>query len=284
MNCTRRALLTFGAGVIAARAQAGKVFADPEAYDRVMGRWSRLLAPRFLAFAGIGDANSVLDVGSGTGAVAQEIAGRNPKALVMGMDLSKEYVAYATQQSHDPRVRFETGDAQHMIYPDEGFDAVVSMLTLNFIPQPQQAAAEMRRVTKRKGRIAAAVWDYGAGMRMLRIFWDAAVFSDRSAERLDEKHMPLCRAGELRDLWTRTGLEHVNERPLEIEMRFASFEDYWEPFLLGQGPAGAYVKSLPPEKVTTLRNQVRRRIEAEFGTGSFRLGARAWAVRGDRPA
>src|SRR5207248_10700404 len=142
--------------------------------------------------------------------------------------------------------------------------------------------AEMRRVTKPRGRIAAAVWDYGEGMRMLRAFWDAAVALDPAAERVDEKHMPLCRSGELQDLWNRGGLQHVTERPLEVEMQFQSFEDYWEPFLLGQGPAGAYVKSLSAPKVEALRVGVRRRLPLQFGSPGFRLTARVWAVRGDR--
>src|SRR5439155_19413335 len=133
-----------------------------------------------------------------------------------------------------------------------------------------------------KGRIAAAVWDYGEGMRMLRVFWDAVVALDPAAERLDEKHMPLCRSGELQDLWKRGGLEQIEERPLEIEMQFRSFDDYWAPFLLGQGPAGSYVKGLPAERVAALREEVRRRLKAEPASSGFRLGARVWAVRGDR--
>jgi SAM-dependent methyltransferase len=277
-------MLALGATAFAARAESSNVFADAKAYERFMGRWSRLVAPRFLSFAGIGEATSVLDVGCGTGALALEIAARNRKALVMGMDLSKEYIAYDNQQNHDERVRFEAGDAQHMLFPDGSFDAVVSLLALNFIPQPQQVLAEMRRVTRPKGRIAAAVWDYGDGMQMLRAFWDAAIASDPAAEGTDEKHMPLCREGELRNLWTRAGLEHVNEKPIEVEMRFQSFDDYWDPFLLGQGPAGAYVKRLSAEKVGALRDQVRRRLAIESSGSSFRLTARVWAVRGDRPA
>jgi len=284
MMCTRRALLAYGATAIVARAQSRNMFADAQAYERFMGRWSRLLAPKFLAFAGIGDATSVLDVGCGTGALSLEVAARNRKALVMGVDLSKEYVAYANQQDHDQRARFEAGDAQHLLYPDGSFDAALSMLVLNFIPQPQQAVTEMRRVTKPKGRVAAAVWDYGDGMQMLRTFWNAAVSLDPGVEKVDEKHMPLCRSGELRDLFTRAGLDHVNEKAVEIELRFQSFDDYWEPFMLGQGPAGAYMKTLNAEKAGALRDRVRRRIETEFGGPSFRLGARAWAVRGDRPA
>jgi len=258
------------------------MFADAQAYERFMGRWSRAAAPRFISFAGIGDSAAVLDVGCGTGALSSEIGAHNRRALIMGLDLSKEYVAYANQQNRNERIRFEAGDAQRMTYPNDSFDATVSMLVLNFIPQPQQAVAEMRRVTKPKGRIAAGVWDYGEGMQMLRFFWDAAVALDSAADKLDEKHMPLCRSGELRELFSRAGIEHLNEKPIDIEMRFESFEDYWQPFLLGQGPAGAYVKTLSAEKVDALRTAIRRRL-AGFAAGSgYRLTARMWAVRGDR--
>ncbi|HZS50769.1 MAG TPA: hypothetical protein VFA54_07910 [Bryobacterales bacterium] len=116
-------------------------------------------------------------------------------------------------------------------------------------------------------------------MRMLRLFWDAAVFLNPEVETLDEKHMLLCRAGELRNLWEQEGLENVEERPLEANLEFASFEDFWSPFLLGQGPAGAYVKRLAPEQVAALREELRRRL-GPASQEPFPLPARAWAVRG----
>jgi hypothetical protein len=153
----------------------------------------------------------------------------------------------------------------------------------NFIPDRSKALGEVRRVTKAGGRISAAIWDYGAGMRMLRVFWDAAVSLDRRAEPLDEKHMPLCRAGELSSAWKEAGLENVVEQPLEITTRFESFADYWDAFLLGQGPAGAYVRSLDGAQVETLRGEVRRRLSLAADDVAFVLPARVWAVRGTVP-
>jgi ubiquinone/menaquinone biosynthesis C-methylase UbiE len=173
------------------------MFADAEAYERFMGRWSRLVAPQLVDFTDMPDPARILDVGSGTGALAFALAERKPQAHVRGIDPSKEYVEYANSRNPFPdRVSFETGDAQQLRLADASFDASLSLLVFNFIPDPGKALRELRRVTKPGGRISAAVWDYGDGMRMLRAFWDAAVSIDAKAEKHDERHMPLCRAGE----------------------------------------------------------------------------------------
>jgi SAM-dependent methyltransferase len=168
-------------------------------------------------------------------------------------------------------------------FPDAGFDATLSLLVFNFIPDPGKALREARRTTKPGGPITAAVWDYSAGMRMLRVFWDAAATIDPGAEKLDEKHMPLCRAGELAQLWKQGGLEGVHEQPLDVTMRFQSFADYWEPFLLGQGPAGAYARSLDSERLQGLRGEVKRRLSLSADDVPFALSARVWSVRGTVP-
>lgn len=259
---SRRALLAVLA-VPGLRGQNQKtnMFGNAEAYERFMGRWSRVVAPQLVDFTGVPDAGRVLDIGSGTGSLAFAIAERKSRVQVVGIDPSKEYVAYANSRNPFPdRVSFQLGDAQQLQFPDASFEATLSLLVFNFIPDPGKALREARRTTKPGGPIAAAVWDYGAGMRMLRVFWDAAATTDPRAEKLDEKHMPLCRAGELAQLWKQGGLEGVHEQPLDITMRFESFADYWEPFLLGQGPAGAYARSLDGEKLQWLRGEVKRRL------------------------
>jgi SAM-dependent methyltransferase len=169
-----------------------------------------------------------------------------------------------------------------MQFADATFASSVSLLVLNFIPDAVKAVREARRATRPKGRVAAAVWDYGDRMAMLRHFWDAATETDPGAAKLDEKNMPLCRSGELSALWKKCGLEHVREVPIETGIRFSSFADYWDPFLLGQGPAGAYVRRLDPSRQDALRTAVRRRVARQH-EGSFVLPARVWAVRGDVP-
>jgi SAM-dependent methyltransferase len=260
------------------------MFANAEAYERFMGRWSRLVAPRLVDFAQLTETARVLDIGSGTGSLAFAIRERYGRAQIVGIDPSREYVAYAGAKNPFPkRASFEVGDAQQLRFPDHSFDAAVSLLVFNFIPNAAKALREARRVTRPGGGISAAVWDYGDGMRMLRMFWDAAVAVDPDAEKLDEKHMPLCRVGELSGLWRQAGLEDVREQPIDIEMNFKSFADYWDPFLLGQGPAGTYARSLSRDKLNSVREELKRRLSTPAEDKPFSLRARVWAVRGKVP-
>jgi SAM-dependent methyltransferase len=260
------------------------MFGDAEAYERFMGRWSRLVAPRLVDFTGIPERGRILDVGSGTGSLAFAIAERRARAQVLGIDPSQEYVAYATSRSRfGDRASFQVGDAQQLRFADASFDAALSLLVINFIPDPKKALTELRRVTKPGGKISAAVWDYGAGMRMLRTFWDAAARIDPETVALDQKHMPLCRAGELSVLWRQGGLENVREQPIDIRMRFESLADYWDPFLLGQGSAGTYVRRLERDKLQALRDEVQRGLSLSADNTPFVLPARVWSVRGIVP-
>lgn len=138
-------------------------------------------------------------------------------------------------------------------------------------------------MTESGGIVAAAVWDYGGNMQMLRKFWEAATSLDQGAARLDESQMPLCRSGELAGLWTKAGLDNIDEQPLDIDMRFESFDDYWQPFLFGQGPAGAYAASLDASALHRLRVELLRRLALPGEDTPFSLPARAWAVRGTAP-
>ena len=282
MSLSRR-LVFLGPAVSILRAQERKstMFADAEAYERFMGRWSRLVAPLLVDFSQLPDDGQVLDVGSGTGSLAFAIGERKSRIRIVGIDPSKEYVAYAASKNPIPgRTKFEVGDAQQLIFPNASFDAAVSLLVFNFIPDRAKALREVCRVTKPGRTVSAAVWDYPAGMRMLRLFWDAVVSTDPAAEKLDEKHLPLCRAGELAQLWKQGGLRNVHEQPLDITMRFQSFADYWDPFLLGQGPAGAYAHSLDSVKLQVLHTEVKRRLSVSAEDKPFTLPARVWAVRG----
>ena len=257
------------------------MFGDAEAYERFMGRWSRMVAPLLVDFTGLRDTGLVLDVGSGTGSLAFCIAKLRAHCQVVGIDPSEQYVGYANSRNPVPdRARFQVGDAQRLPFPDAMFDNSLSLLVFNFIPDRNSALREVSRVTKPGGCVSAAVWDYGAGMQMLRIFWDTAVALDPAAKKVDEVHMPLCRAGELGEFWKQGGLEHVEERPLDLTMRFESFGDYWDPFLLGQGPAGAYLQTVDSDHRQALRDEVKRRLALKAEDAPFSLPARALAVRG----
>lgn len=256
------------------------MFSESEAYEQFMGQWSRKLAPLFLEFAQLQNDDSVLDVGSGTGALAAAVLSESPSSRVVGIDPSATYVDYARSKTEGDRATFEKGDAQKLRFADHTFDKTLSLLVINFIPDPSKATAEMKRVTRPGGVVAAAVWDYDEGMEMLRIFWDQVVELDPSAEPRDERHMPYCRPDQLRSLWLECGLVDVQVEPLVISMEFASLDEFWSPFLEGQGPAGAYVATLSEDEQLRLKESIRQRLEVESDSGTIELTARAWAVRG----
>jgi SAM-dependent methyltransferase len=258
----------------------GQIFSEAQAYERFMGRWSRSLAPPFVRFAGVRDGDTVLDVGSGTGALTAAVAGMAPSSRIIGIDPAAPYVALAQSQLGSTRIRFEVGGAQQMRFPPAMFDRTLSLLVVNFIPDARKALGEMMRVTKPRGTVAAAEWDYGEGMEMLRAFWDEAVRLAPANTAKDERTMPLCRRGELAALWRAQGLLDVVEEGLTIETRFVSFDDFWTPFLEKQGPAGAFVASLAPAEREALRLRLRRRLLRDGPDRAIVMHACAWAVRG----
>jgi SAM-dependent methyltransferase len=259
------------------------IFSEARAYERFMGRWSRSLAPLLVRFAGVQDGDTVLDVGSGTGALTAAVAQMAPSSRIFGIDPAAPYVALAESQQGGSRIRFEVGDAQQMRFDAATFDRTLSLLVVNFIPDARKALREMRRVTKAKGTVAAAVWDYGEGMEMLRVFWDEAVALTPASAAKDERNMPFCRRGDLAALWREQGLHDVVEEGLTIETRFTSFDDFWMPFLEKQGPAGAYVDSLAPTQREALRLRLRRRLIGDGPEKAIVMHARAWAARGTVP-
>jgi SAM-dependent methyltransferase len=255
-------------------------FADVGGYDQLMGRWSRRLGSELVRFAGVGDGVKVLDVGCGTGSLAEVLLATTNPAAVAGVDPSAAFVAAARSRVPDSRARFSTGDAQRLDFTDGAFDCALAMLVLNFVPDRSRAVAEMRRVTRDGGTVGACVWDYAGEMTMLRRFWDAAVALDPSAAAHHEGLMPLCRAGDLGELWRATGLRSVREGGIAITMRFESFDDYWRPFLAGVGPSGGYAASLSPPMRRALEHRLRAEVWDDRPEEPRTLPARAWAVVG----
>ncbi len=261
-----------------------RMFTASDGYELYMGRWSRPLARRLVAFAGVKDGDRALDVGTGTGALASALAAATTRGDIVGIDPSEAFIAAARRRAASPRERYEVGDAQALRFPGGGFDQALALLVLNFVPDHLAAVKEMARVTRPGGTVSACVWDYGAGMELLRAFWDEAVALDPAVAAKDERSMKLCRQGELGALWRQAGLEGVREEPLSVPTAFTGFDDYWRPFLSGVGPGGAHVASLSPAARKQLEARLRRRLLGGRADGPFTLHARAWCVKGTVPA
>ena len=254
---------------------------DP--YEQYIGRWSRRMAPPFLAWLDARPGERWLDVGCGTGALSEAILECCAPREVTGVEPSPGFLALAGRRLRG-RATLLAGDAGSLPLDDEAVTVVVSGLVLNFVPDPRAALAEMIRVTALGGTIAAYVWDYADRMELVRHFWDAAVALDPAAAPLHEgTRFPLCTTAALRAAFEGAGLDRVETTGLEIPTPFADFQAYWRPFLGGQGPAPAYAMSLPEDRRTRLREALRATVPAG-PDGAISLTARAWAVRGVRSA
>jgi SAM-dependent methyltransferase len=258
---------------------------DPAAYEQSMGRWSRRLAPLFIDFAQVGAAERIVDVGCGTGSLTFALAEARPKATISGLDVSQAYVDFARSKAlSNSLLSFEQGDASTLPYEDNAFDAALSLLVLNFVPDAQKAAREMVRVTKPGGVVAASVWDFRGGLTFLRVFADTAAALDPAGEAFRSKQFsaPFTGPGEFAATWNALGLRGAQQTALTIRMEFSSFDDYWKPWLGGQGTVGAYVTSLSKEKRGLIERHLRLAYLTGGPDGPRSFAATAWAVRGVR--
>ena len=259
---------------------AGKQWGRGNAYEPYVGRWSRLVAARFIDWLAPTPDRRWLDIGCGTGALTQTILGAALPTLVRGVDPSEGFIGFARDRLSDPRVTFEVANAHQLPDHDASYDYTVSGLVLNFVPNTSAALDEMRRVTRVGGLVAAYVWDYADGMELMRYFWDAATELDRGAATLDEGiRFPICKPEPLRNLWEDASIHDVAVVPIDIETLFRDFDDYWSPFLGGQGPAPSYTMSLDEPARDELKSLLRRQLPTKKD-GSIQLRARAWGVQG----
>jgi len=255
-------------------------WASGDLYEPYVGRWSRQVAKGFLKWLDVPSQRRWLDVGCGTGALSQTILDICDPQAVKGIDRSDGFVSYARANVIDPRTTFEVGDAQSLPVDSETYDAAVSGLVLNFVPAPEKMISEMKRAVKKDGVIAVYVWDYAGKMQMMRQFWDAALALDPAVADLDESpRFPICNPNALHALFQGLGLKQVETRAIDVETHFKDFDDYWNPFLGGQGPAPTYAMSLSEEKRIKLRDRIRANLPIA-ADGSIPLIARAWAARG----
>jgi SAM-dependent methyltransferase len=256
------------------------VWAQSAGYERYVGRWSRLVAAEFLKWIAIPPGCAWLDVGCGTGALSQCVLEHAAPAKVVGVDSSEAFISHVKAHLTDRRAAFRVGDARALPVGDGEFDAAVSGLVLNFVPDQAKAVAEMRRATQPGGTVAVYVWDYAGEMQLIRRFWDAAIALDPAARDLDEGvRFPICRPDRLRDLFAPAGLRDIAVRAIDVPTVFENFDDYWSPFLGGQGPAPGYCMKLAEADRNALRNRLRSSLPTE-DDGKIRLMARAWAVQG----
>jgi ubiquinone/menaquinone biosynthesis C-methylase UbiE len=255
---------------------------DGAAYEWFLGRWTKQLAPRLLDFAQFMPAGALLDVGTGTGSLAVAMAQRWPTRKVLGLDIAEPYISYARLQSRRPGLAFELGDANQLTYADGSFSGAAAQLVLNFVSDAAGAVAEMRRVTKRGGTVVAAIWDFRGGLVYQRLFWDTAAGIDPLAGDLRDRlfSTALALPEGLPKLFAQAGFADVQRKSITIRMDYASFDDYWQPLLGGQGPVGTYVAGLTSDVRWRIEDAVRRAYCSGSPDGERSLTATAWSVKG----
>jgi ubiquinone/menaquinone biosynthesis C-methylase UbiE len=243
-----------------------------DSYDRFMGRYSVPLAPQLADLAGVAAGRQVLDVGCGPGALTAELVRRVGAANVSAVDPSEPFVAAA--RARNPDVHVARAAAEQLPFADDEFDAALAQLVVHFMADPVAGLREMARVTHSGGVVAACVWDHAGGGGPLSVFWQAA--RELDADVLDESRLAGAREGHLAELFATAGLRELEERTLSVELEHETFDEWWEPFTLGVGPAGAFVARLDAGEQDRLREDCRGLLP----TPPFVVTAAAWAVRG----
>jgi SAM-dependent methyltransferase len=243
-----------------------------ESYDRFMGRYSTLLAPQMADLAGVAAGQRVLDVGAGPGALTAELIGRLGAANVVAVEPSAPFVDAARQRY--PSVDIRQAAAESLPFGDRAFDASIAQLVVHFMADPVQGLMEMARVTRHGGVVAASVWDHAGGRGPVSLFWEAARTLDPALH--DESDLPGARQGHLAELFERAGIREIQDSELAVRREHASFEEWWEPYTAGVGPAGAYLKGLEG----AARDRLRERCRELLPDPPFTLESVAWAARG----
>jgi SAM-dependent methyltransferase len=243
-----------------------------DAYDRYMGRYSRLLSQQLAGLASVRVGQRFLDVGCGTGALTGELVARLGPAAVAAVDPSEPFVA-ATRERY-PGVEVRRAPAEQLPFPNDAFDGTLAQLVVHFMKDPVVGLVEMSRVTRQDGVVAACVWDHAGSQGPLRLFWEAARALDPSVD--DESTLPGTREGHLAELFEAAGLRQIEATALSVSLEHPTFDAWWEPFTRGVGPAGDFLASLDADRRAELREDCRRRTRSE----PFVVTAVAWAARG----
>ena len=256
-----------------------------DAYEQLMGRWSKALARPFLEFSGLADGERILDVGCGTGSLTFTLAETTGLLEIAAIDYSPVFVREATRRNSDHRINIREGDACDLPFEDGAFDRALALLVLHFVPEAGKAVAEMRRVVRPSGVVAAAVWDHLGGMPAMRMMVDTAAALGKGGDQFRARYcfQPMMQPGEMKQTFVEQGLVDVAETELVIRMNYRNFDDYWTPIAAGEGPLGKYVGALGPEELVRLEAAVRAAYEAGRPDGPRSFASVAWACRGVAP-
>ncbi|RWM04685.1 MAG: class I SAM-dependent methyltransferase [Mesorhizobium sp.] len=254
-------------------------------YEQLMGRWSRRLAPLFIDFAGLAGGEKILDVGCGTGSLTFELAKSTGLAEIQAIDFSAVFVAAAKERNTDPRITISQADATALPFADGAFDRALALLVLHFVPDAGKAVAEMRRVVRPGGVVAAVVWDHYGGMPGMRMMIDTVAALGESGRQLRSRYcfQPMMQPGEMKRTFVEQGLADVAEAELIIRMDYENFDDYWAPIAAGEGPLGKYMTSLDGAERERVEAAVRDAYQAGRPDGPRSFANFAWACRGIVP-
>ena len=258
---------------------------DATAYEQLMGRWSKRLAPLFIDFAGLAGGERIVDVGCGAGSLTFALARTADLREIVAIDYSAVFVEEAIRRNSDPRVKIRQADACNLPFEDGAFDRSLALLVLHFVPDAGKAVAEMRRVVRKGGVVAAAVWDHLGGMPGMRMMVDTVAALSEGGRQLRSRYcfQPMMQPGEMKRTFVEQGLLEVTETQLMIRMDYQAFDDYWAPIAAGEGPLGKYVAALDPAERARTDAAVRDAYEAGRPDGPRSFANVAWACRGIAP-
>jgi ubiquinone/menaquinone biosynthesis C-methylase UbiE len=258
---------------------------DATAYEQLMGRWSKKLAPRLIDFAGLAEGERIIDVGCGNGSLTFALARAAELREIVAIDYLPVFVEAAIQRNSDPRIKIRQADAWNLPFEDGAFDRSLALLVLHFVPEAGKAVAEMRRVVRKGGVVAAAVWDHLGGMPGMRMMVDTVAALSEGGRKLRARYcfQPMMQPGEMKRTFVEQGLLEVTETELMIRMDYQSFDDYWVPIAAGEGPLGKYVATLDPAERARTDAGVRDAYEAGRPDGPRSFVSVAWACRGIVP-
>jgi ubiquinone/menaquinone biosynthesis C-methylase UbiE len=254
-------------------------------YEQMMGRWSKKLALPFIDFAGTADGERILDVGCGNGSLTFTLPSKADVKEIVAIDYSPVFVEETARRNSDPRISVRQADATALPFDDDAFDRSLALLVLHFVPDADRAIAEMRRVVRPGGIVAAAVWDHLGGMPAMRMILDTAAALDPEARALRQRYcfQPMMAPDEMKNSFISQGLDRVEQTSLLMRMSYGSFDDFWQPFAEGEGPLGKYITGLGSTARAKLDAAVRDAYQAGRPDGPRSFAAVAWACRGIVP-